>query len=124
MTRKRVNQATMSNAQWNAFTNAVKVLKAQTNHPNYDDFAMAHTHDRHHHQAHLRYTFLPWHREYLLKFEDALQSIDPNVTIPYWDWVNQPLLPDALSNAVEWEVTSYERYVARRFNLGKQTSRR
>ena len=54
----------------------------------------------------MRHTlFLPWHREYLLKFEDALVAIDPTVTIPYWDWVNQPMLPDALSNAAEWEVT-------------------
>lgn len=32
----------------------------------------------------------PWHRAYLLAFEDALRASDPpmtsNVTIPYWDW--------------------------------------
>ena len=39
--------------------------------------------------AHLPHTtqrFLPWHRIYLLKFEQALQSIHPDVTLPYWDW--------------------------------------
>src|SRR5574338_912505 len=30
--------------------------------------------------------FLPWHRIYLLVFEQALRSIHPDVTIPYWDW--------------------------------------
>ena len=30
--------------------------------------------------------FLPWHRDFLLKFEQALQVIDSTVTLPYWDW--------------------------------------
>ncbi|MYA96793.1 MAG: tyrosinase family protein [Nitrospinae bacterium] len=29
--------------------------------------------------------FLPWHREWLLRFERDLQSIDSTVTLPYWD---------------------------------------
>ena len=60
--RQRISQAKLTTAQWNAFTTAVKALKAQTVHPNYDDFVMAHIMDRHQMQAHERYTFLPWHR--------------------------------------------------------------
>jgi len=30
--------------------------------------------------------FLPWHRWYLLEFENFLRQIDCRVTIPYWDW--------------------------------------
>ena len=30
--------------------------------------------------------FCPWHREYLLRFERALQGEVPGVTLPYWDW--------------------------------------
>lgn len=33
--------------------------------------------------------FGPWHREYLRRFELALQAVDPNVTLPYWDWSDQ-----------------------------------
>ena len=29
--------------------------------------------------------FLPWHREFLLQFEQALQKYVPGVVIPYWD---------------------------------------
>ena len=36
--------------------------------------------------AHRRPAFLPWHREYLKRMEQALQSVDPQVTIPYWNW--------------------------------------
>ncbi len=30
--------------------------------------------------------FLPWHRDFLRKFELALQAVEPSVTLPYWDW--------------------------------------
>lgn len=36
--------------------------------------------------AHMAPTFFPWHRQFLLTFEHELQSYDPGVTIPYWDW--------------------------------------
>jgi tyrosinase len=31
-------------------------------------------------------SFLPWHRQFLLDFERALQRVDLNVSLPYWDW--------------------------------------
>eukprot|EP00794_Sanderia_malayensis_P004638 gene4638-5245_t len=30
--------------------------------------------------------FLPWHRWYILAFENMLRLVDCRVTIPYWDW--------------------------------------
>ena len=35
---------------------------------------------------HMPQIFLPWHRWYLLKFENFLRQIDCRITIPYWDW--------------------------------------
>ena len=30
--------------------------------------------------------FLPWHRWFILQYENLLQEIDCRVTVPYWDW--------------------------------------
>lgn len=105
MARVRLNQKKLTSSQWTAFIKAVKGLKAQTNHPNYDDFALAHTMARQMMQAHERYTFLPWHREFLFHFENALLTIDSTVTVPYWNWTEDREIPDALADAAEWDVT-------------------
>ncbi len=39
--------------------------------------------------------FLPWHRAYLIEFENNLREFVPSVTVPYWDWVNDREVPDA-----------------------------
>lgn len=36
--------------------------------------------------AHMAPTFFPWHRRFLLQFESDLRTLDPGVSIPYWDW--------------------------------------
>jgi len=46
--------------------------------------------------------FPTWHRAYLLRFEHALQTIVPTVTLPYWDWTSKKSLengiPEQLTN--------------------------
>ena len=42
--------------------------------------------------------FLPWHRGYLWHFELALQDIDPEVTLPWWNWMDEPGIPRAYTN--------------------------
>lgn len=41
--------------------------------------------------------FLPWHRGYLWHLEIALQAIDPEVTLPWWNWMDEPDIPAAYS---------------------------
>ncbi|MDC7765253.1 MULTISPECIES: tyrosinase family protein [Priestia] len=50
--------------------------------------------------AHMSSAFLPWHREYLLRFERDLQSINPEVTLPYWEWETDAQLQDPSQSAI------------------------
>ena len=53
--------------------------------------------------AHRGPGFLPWHREYLRRFELDLQRVsgNPNLGIPYWDWAADAVDPDA---SRLWEI--------------------
>jgi tyrosinase len=86
----RKNQSTLTESEKQHFVNAVKQLK-QTFLPGsdlsvYDQFVQTHSNEFLSGQGHGGPAFLAWHREFLLQFEQALQSVDPTVTIPYWDF--------------------------------------
>jgi tyrosinase len=59
------------------------------------------------HQMHGTLRFLPWHRIYLLIFEQALRSIHPDVSIPYWDWTQptEQSFPSWLASVTPTVVT-------------------
>lgn len=43
--------------------------------------------------------FLPWHRQFLLMFEDALRRVSgKNVTVPYWDWTDHSSVRRVFAN--------------------------
>jgi tyrosinase len=37
--------------------------------------------------------FLPWHRLYLIKFEQAMRAFEPTFTVPHWRWMDQTDIP-------------------------------
>lgn len=58
--------------------------------------------------AHGGLKFLPWHREYLAKLEARLIMINPLVSIPYWNWVEDRAIPAQLSDPSDlaaWNIT-------------------
>jgi len=59
-----------------------------------------------HHTADL--AFLPWHRQYLLNFENLLRKFVPTVTLPYFDWSQTPLpnTPDGLPEICQPSVVN------------------
>jgi tyrosinase len=71
----------------------------------YDEFVRVHrdTHSR----AHGLAEFLPWHRWFIYKFEDALREVsgNPCLTIPYWDWEDSSVFDD---DTFSWFEDSYE----------------
>ncbi|EIT84795.1 tyrosinase [Fictibacillus macauensis ZFHKF-1] len=103
--RKSVNSLTAS--EKNDFVNAVLTLKAEGKYNKYiawhasaGGFQTPQGADRT--AAHMCPAFLPWHREFLLRFERDLQSVNPSIMLPYWDWARDAMLRDP-SQAPIWQ---------------------
>src|SRR6476620_10221350 len=68
---------------------------------------------------HTNQRFLPWHRIYLLKFENLLNEVmkkenpgkDYNIAIPYWNWEQYREIPRSLKDfmpTIDVEVYDYD----------------
>ncbi|QKW07419.1 tyrosinase family protein [Streptomyces sp. NA04227] len=85
----RRNLRALSRAEKRRFVDAVLKVKRSGR---YDEFVRIHIAQYHAdgdeglRLAHMTPTFFPWHRRFLLDFEQALQRHDPGVSVPYWDW--------------------------------------
>lgn len=93
----RKSIATYSSAQLDTLTNAILAMKQRPSayDPSfnaYDYFVNLHYNAAitHYSNAHHSPGFLPWHREFLLRFENELRisTNKPNYTLPYWDWTD------------------------------------
>lgn len=100
----RKNISSLSADEKARFVGALLELKARGD---YDKFVHAHHHvmvpsvypneprdANYRNPAHRGPGFLPWHREFLLQLEAGLQSIDPSLSVPYWNWTTDATLPD------------------------------
>ena len=47
--------------------------------------------------AHGKPSFLPWHRAYLIRFEQALRDTGHDVMLPWWDWTKTREVPKAFA---------------------------
>lgn len=111
--RVRKSQASLTRTEWLRFKCAINALRESgIEPPTYQEFVDVHvqamtTDEGHMWGAHRGGNFLPWHREYLMGFENRLRLFSPLVTIPFWDWANDPL-PSELSDPrdlTNWGIT-------------------
>jgi tyrosinase len=100
----RKNVVNLTENEKTAFVNAINTLKTTIPEGSqlsiYDQFVLQHvmtmgfrkqlgaTGPAQGNPAHGQPAFLPWHRQFLYQFEQALQTIDSSVTVPYWDWTD------------------------------------
>ena len=73
-----------------AFRQLYELNKWPEDYRNYNNVALIHQN----HCQHGWERFLPWHRVYLYEFEQALQDVCPDVTLPYWDWTMPQYWPE------------------------------
>lgn len=78
--RKEYRQ--LSSSERERFHRAIHELKRSGE---YDRITHWHSHPEYSGGAHSGPAFLPWHREFLKRFEIGLRLIDPSVALPYWD---------------------------------------
>ncbi len=91
--RQNIEDLYKDTEAFNKYVNAIKTLK-EKDWPNEDSYKYwANVHNTAipaGNCAHHVVIFLPWHRSYFYWFEKELQKIDPDVTIPYWDFTVTP----------------------------------
>jgi tyrosinase len=117
--RIRKNQKNLTPIEWARYIHAIEALATSgVPSPTYQEFVEIHrlamdtmagmAWGAHTMDGHDGRNFLTWHREYLAKLEAALIAMNPLVTIPYWDWVNDRAIPSQLTNAgdlANWGIT-------------------
>lgn len=92
----RPNVMHMAPEQLERFRNALRTMMDRPDDRGYDFFAGWHGVPlalcKH---ADAPELFLPWHRGYLYHIELGLQDIDADVTLPWWNWMDEPSIPEA-----------------------------
>ncbi len=117
----RKNVKSLSPQERQHFVDAVKALKANTTESRiadnkYDDYVLWHAQTMAiaagsdatvvmRNLAHRGPIFLPWHREFLRRFELDLQKEVPEVILPYWDWAADAALRSPDPDTPAWTLS-------------------
>ncbi len=91
----RKDASTLSAAEGKRYRDVVTAMLNDPSNP-YGKLVAIHgnmSHNQHGMNAVGTQRFLPWRRAYLLHFEKALQALDPQAVVPYWDWTKHKAVP-------------------------------
>ena len=85
-TRIRKEFTTMTTAERTKYVNTVKIASTDARYKaEYDSLITVHR-TLFNQQIHDTNNFLPWHRWYILQYENLLRKVDCTVTVAFWDW--------------------------------------
>jgi hypothetical protein len=86
ITKPRRNVASLTQEERDEYLQAILQLKAT--YYAADSVSWWDKQDQIHQGTHVHGTpdFMPWHREFVNRYENLLRTIDPKIRIPYWDW--------------------------------------
>jgi tyrosinase-like protein/Big-like domain-containing protein len=96
ITKPRKNGATASAAEQTAYVNAILAVGTKPAYVFPMGIDFWHTQQEVHDNMgsfsniHETLAFLPWHREFVNRYELLLQEYDPTVKLLYWDWATNP----------------------------------
>jgi tyrosinase len=92
----RKEASTLTAAESGRYKNAITQMLADPTNP-YGKLVAIHGNMAHHQHGGMgaagTQRFLPWHRAFLIHFERALQQIDAQAFVPYWDWTKHKSVP-------------------------------
>ncbi len=103
----RRNIAHVSNAERVRFRNAIVQLNSRF-YP--DGVSKWVKQDQIHQVTHVHTvpSFLPWHRELVNRFEQLIREVDPDLSLHYWDWTDDPrAASDGNGGTVDLLTTSF-----------------
>ena len=84
--RMRKDFMAMSSTEKTRYIDAVILASTDSRYKReYDNLLHIHR-DNFRSMIHQREEFLPWHRWFLLQYENLLCRVDSRVTLPFWDW--------------------------------------
>jgi tyrosinase len=94
ITRREINS--LSVVELNNLREAFHRLQVNSRTDGYQALAAIHAQTGQHRNP----LFLPWHREYIFRLEQALRASlpeAPDLHLPFWDWVSTSKIPDAFT---------------------------
>jgi len=118
VTKPRKNAATATPAERAAYIAALQQIDSNALYQFGDGISYWDKQDHVHQLAPLHLTpgFLPWHREFINRYEILLQEADPTVQLLYWDWETDP----GNSSGVDLFTTSFLGNSGRGFATGQR----